>query len=276
MILAQAPATTSEVLAFHVHWDLLGLVAVLGLGYWYGLRRLTPHYAPQGEPAVTRRQQGFYYSGLAVLFLVTSWPFHDIGEGSLFMFHMVEHLAISLVVPPLLLLGMPWWFMRLLVRPILPVVRFLTRPLVALALFNATLALLHWSEIVRLMVQNDAIHFFAHLGLFVTAILMWWPVIGPIPDLPRLAPFPRMGYLFLQSLVPTVPASFLTLADGVVYPVYEAFPRLWGISVHTDQVVAGLLMKLGGGAVLWLSITIIFFTWFAEEERHERIAVASR
>ncbi len=274
--LAQAATTTSEVLAFHLHWDLLGLVAFLGLGYWYGLRRLTAHHAPQGEPAVTRRQQGFYYSGLAVMFVVTSWPVHDIGESSLFTFHMIEHMALALVVPPLLLLGMPWWFMRLLVRPIMPAIRFATRPLIALAAFNATLAFLHWSVIVELMVTNQAFHFGAHLALFGTAVLMWWPVIGPIPDLPRLAPFPRMGYLFLQSLVPTIPASFLTLADGVVYPVYAEFPRLWGFDVHADQVVAGLIMKLGGGAVLWLAITIIFFTWFAEEERHERVAVATR
>ncbi len=143
-------------------------------------------------------------------------------------------------------------------------------------LFNATLAFLHWSEAVRLMITSEPFHFGAHAALLVTALLMWWPVIGPIPDLPRLAPLPRMGYLFLQSLVPTIPASFLTLAEGVVYKSYETLPRVWGLSVHDDQVIAGLIMKLGGGAVLWLAIAITFFRWFAEEERQEALAIRSR
>ena len=142
-------STASEVLGFHLHPDVMVVVAVLGFGYWYGLRRLTPTHAPQGEPAVTARQQWLFYTGLAVLFAVTSWPIHDIGERSLFTFHMIEHMAISLVVPPLFLLGTPWWFLRILVRPFLGALRFLTKPLVALVLFNGSLAILHWSVVVE-------------------------------------------------------------------------------------------------------------------------------
>jgi putative membrane protein len=76
-----------------------------------------------------------------------------------------------------------------------------------------------------------------------------------------------MGYLFLQSLIPTIPASFLTFADEPVFPVYETLPRLWGLSVLDDQLIAGLIMKIGGGAVLWTAIAVIFFKWAFEEER---------
>ena len=266
-------STASEVLGFHLHPDVMVVVAVLGFGYWYGLRRLTPTHAPQGEPAVTARQQWLFYTGLAVLFAVTSWPIHDIGERSLFTFHMIEHMAISLVVPPLFLLGTPWWFLRILVRPFLGALRFLTKPLVALVLFNGSLAILHWSVVVEEMVTSSPFHLIAHTALFVSALLMWWPVIGPIPDLPRLPPLPRMGYLFLQSLVPTVPASFLTLAEGTVYKVYEEFPRLWGLTVTNDQIIAGLIMKLGGGAILWVAIAVTFFRWASEEEREARPAI---
>lgn len=252
--------------AFDLHLQVIAIAAALIGVYEYGLRRLAPHYAPRGEPAVTVRQRALFYSGVAAWFAVASWPFHDIGTESLFMFHMTEHMVVALVLPPLLLLGTPWWLLRAVLRPVLPVVRLLTRPLVALVAFNATLAALHAPAVVEAMVTGETFHSLAHLVLAVTATMMWWPVIGPIPDTPRLPPFPRMGYLFLQSLVPTIPASFLTLADGPVYKIYEAMPRLWDISVVTDQTVAGLIMKLGGGVILWTAIAITFFTWYAEEE----------
>ena len=183
---------------------------------------------------------------------------------------MVEHLVLALGVPPALLKGTPWWLLRLLVRPILPVLRVATKPIVALITFNAVLALEHAPAAVTLMVENQFAHMLLHVALFATATLMWWPVIGPIPDLPKMPPFMAMGYLFIQSLVPTIPASFLTFADKPVYTVYETLPRLWGISAHTDQVVAGLIMKIGGGFLLWTVIAVIFFKWAGEEERADR------
>jgi putative membrane protein len=98
--------------------------------------------------------------------------------------------------------------------------------------------------------------------------MMWWPVISPLPELPQLSPFMKMGYLFLQSLVPTIPASFLTLGDNALYPIYETLPRVWGLSAHSDQVIAGLIMKLGGGLLLWGFIAWVFFTWWNDEQRY--------
>lgn len=267
MVAGVAPATVDEVLAFHVHWDVLGLLAALVLYHLYGIRVLGPRLAPRGEPAVTRRMRVLYFTGVALLGAVSLWPVHDIAEGSLFTFHMAEHMVMAFLVPPLLLAGTPWWLLRATLRPVLGAVRFLTKPLVALIVFNGVLAAMHWTKSVELMVTNEAFHLGAHLVLLAAALLMWWPVLGPLPDMPRLAQFPRMGYLFLQSLVPTVPASFLTLASGVVYPVYEELPRLFGWSVVTDQTIAGLVLKFGGAAVLWTAIAWTFFAWFADEER---------
>lgn len=255
----------SDVAPFHLHLDVVGLVVAMIVLYEGGLARLATAYAPRGEPAVTRRQRIAFYSGVGSILAFTTWPIHDIGEQSLYMFHMVEHLAYALIAPPLILWGTPWWLTRVFVKPILPVLRLLTRPFVALFVFNATLGLIHVPAVVELMLTSELAHFGFHAALMVTAFLMWWPVVGPIPDLPQLEPFHKMGYLFLQSLVPTVPASFLTLGDTPLYKIYETFPRLWGISAHTDQVIAGLIMKIGGGLLLWGFIAGVFFTWVANE-----------
>ena len=76
-----------------------------------------------------------------------------------------------------------------------------------------------------------------------------------------------MLYLFLQTVVPTVPASLLTFGARPLYRIYETFPRLWGFSALDDQQVAGLIMKVGAGFYLWVVIAAIFFRWYAREER---------
>jgi len=265
--LAPPPAVGLDAFPFHIHWDVLGLVVALSVGYFYGIRVLSRKHAPASEPVVTRRQLSWFVGGLSLFLLVETWPIHDIGEKSLFTFHMIEHLVLALLVPPALLKGIPSWLLRLVVRPILPLVRLVTRPVIALVFFNAVLAMIHVPAVLAAMLASEVVHFALHLLLLVSATVMWWPVIGPIPETPKLRPERAMGYLFLQSLVPTIPASFLTFAQDVVYKSYEELPRLWGFDVLTDQLVAGLLMKIGGGIVLWTAITVIFFKWAADEER---------
>ena len=261
---------------FHLHLDVVVIVIALVAGYEYAIRRLAPKYCPGDEKPVTNGQRVSFYLGVASLAAASMWPVHDLAEERLFMFHMMEHLTIALVAPPLLLGGLPWWLLRALIRPIMPVVKVLTKPLVALLLFNGWLAFLHVPSVVEAMLTNDFVHFFFHLILFVTAIIMWWPVMDPIPDTETLTPFGKMGYLFLQSLVPTIPASFMTLGTTPLYGIYETFPRMWGVSVMTDQIVAGLIMKIGGGLILWGWIAWVFFSWYADEQKYATPPVVVR
>jgi putative membrane protein len=260
-----------EAFPWHVHAEVVGIALAMIVGYAAAIRILGPRYAPADEPPVTRRQAGWFAAGMAAFLLVEATPIHDIGAGSLYSVHMVEHLVLTLIFPPAILFGTPTWLMRLIVRPVLPVLRVLARPVVALVLFNTVIAVSHIPSVVSAIVTTEAAHAVLHLALVLTAFLMWWPVIGPIPEIPKLSPFPAMGYLFLQSLVPTVPASFLTFAEGVVYDVYAGLPRLWGLDVITDQTIGGLIMKLGGGIILWIGIAFVFFRWAFAEERASRL-----
>jgi putative membrane protein len=148
-------------------------------------------------------------------------------------------------------------------------VRFITKPVPALIVFNAMIAFIHWPAIVELQTSSQVGHGAVHFLILGASLIMWWPVITPLPEMGRISDVAKMFYLFLTSIVPTVPASFLTFANGVFYEHYETVPRLWGISAHTDQMVAGLIMKLVGGLLLWSVIAVIFFSWYAREERGE-------
>jgi len=113
-------------------------------------------------------------------------------------------------------------------------------------------------------VHSEWAHFGLHCLLVFTALIVWMPVLSPALELPRLSYPGQMMYLFLQSLVPTIPASFLTFGDRPLYHVYETFNRL-GISALTDQRLAGLEMKLLGGFILWGFIIVLFFKWYRIE-----------
>jgi cytochrome c oxidase assembly factor CtaG len=100
-------------------------------------------------------------------------------------------------------------------------------------------------------------------------------VIANVPGLPHLTyPF-RMMYLFLQSLVPSVVAAFLTFATGPLYSFYATAPRIEGISVVTDQQLGALVMKLFGSLILWVFIAVSFFKWYAKEQAEDKgLAIA--
>lgn len=272
-VLAQAASTIDEVLAWHPHWDIWATVFVLAFGYWYLIRRIAPHVLGPDQPAVSRRQVVSYSLGVLILWGVSDWPFHDIAEESLFMFHMTEHLALGLIVPPLLLAGIPRWMARHLIGGprMLPIVRRLAKAVPAFFIFNILIVGIHWPQIVTLMVTNELAHFLVHTVLFLAALLVWMPVFSPLPEVPRLPAPVRMLYLFLHSLLPTVPASFLTFGTEPIYPTYVDAPRLWGLSAIADQTLAGLIMKLGGGLILWGIIAVMWFRWFADEQRWDQL-----
>jgi putative membrane protein len=257
--------------SFHMHWDVLSLVVVLEGGYLVALRRLGPAFGPPGGPPAERKRVVCYSLGVLAIWIAASWPVHDLAEHYLFSVHMVQHLLLSLVAPPLMLLGMPEWLLRWLLRPrpVRAVVRVLTRPFVAFVLFNLVIVVTHWPAWVDATLVHHWFHFVSHTILFTAATLMWWPVISPLPEMPGLSYPGRMVYLFLQSILPTVPASFLTFGHTVLYPFYAHVPRIWGMSALTDQLIAGLTMKIAGGAILWTVIAVIFFRWHREERDNE-------
>jgi putative membrane protein len=210
-----------------------------------------------------------FAAGVATIWVASDWPVHDLAEHYLYSVHMVQHLMFSLVAAPLLLLGTPAWLARRILSPrwLLRLVRGLSRPVPNLVQANLVLVLSHWPIVVEITLLHHPVHFVAHAVILSSALVLWLPVVSPLPDeIPRLAPPAQMLYLFLQTIIPTVPASFLTFGRTPLYRIYETFPRLWGIPAITDQQVAGLIMKIGAGLFLWVVIITIFFRWYAREE----------
>ena len=255
--------------AWTPHPDVWLLVGLFGAGYAIAIVRLAPKWAVAGQAVVTRFQVTCWTLGVLAMWVASDYPVHDVAERYNFSVHMVQHLIFTMVVPPLLLLGLPAWLLRLVLRPrwLFSTVRALARFIPALVIFNVVLVFTHWPLIVDAALHSGLVHFLVHTLLLVSSLIVWLPIVSPLPEIPRLQPVLRMLYLFAWSVVPTIPASFLTFGTSPLYKFYEHVPHLYGMSTLQDQQIAGLIMKIGAGLLLWLIIAVVFFRWASEEDR---------
>ena len=262
---------TSDPLAFRWHPEVWLLVGFLAGAYVYMVRVIGPKAVPAGSPVVTRRHLISFAAAMLLVWAASDWPLHDISEEYLYSAHMFQHMVLSYFVPPLALMATPTWLARVLLGDgsLYRTVRWFSQPVVAGVIFNAMVMILHIPLLVNESVQSGPLHYSLHVLVVTSSLLMWMPVCGPVPEL-RIGVAGAMIYLFLQSVVPTVPAAWLTFAEGVVYQAYDVPLRLWGISVTSDQQLAGAVMKAGGGVFLWSIVVYLFFKRFASrfDESH--------
>ncbi len=249
-------------LPFHPHYDVWALIITLIFFFEFSSKNKT----------TKQKKRKIWYSGVVTLWIFTDYPIHDIGENFLFSIHSIEHLVLALVSPPLLLLGLHEDMKKLIsVKPFIAVLKLTSKPLIAFLIFNLVLVGMHWSTVVNLMVTNTFAHFLIHAVMILVSLNMWIPVIGFNDEIKPLGSAAKIGYLFLQSLLPTIPASFLALGTEPLYSSYVNVDNIFNISVINDQNLAGLILKLGGGIILWISILIIWMRWYQDEKTFDDV-----
>ncbi len=245
-------------------WDLHPSV-VIGLVLLGGL------YVYLGGLRAPRRHVVSFIVALLVLFVALNGPLHNLSDTYLFSAHMGQHLLLTLVFPPLLLYGTPAHVVRPLLRPrwVMAFARVVTRPLPAALIFSAPIVIWHVPVLYEAALRNHNLHILQHLVFLATATLMWWPVLSPVPELPRAQHLIQMLYLFLLGIPMSVTGALITLADSVLYPFYAAAPRVGGLSPRDDQQIGGLLMWVLGGLMLWIVMTVIWFRYSVWDERSD-------
>src|SRR5574341_1444831 len=203
-----------------------------------------------GEPAR-------FFAGLGVLLLALNGPLHDLSDYYLFSAHMVQHLLLTLLAPPL-----RWQLGRFAVRAT-------TRPVPALALYAVALVAWHMPGPYDAALQTHGWHVVEHLVLIATAVLAWWPVASASALAPRLHYGTQILYLFAFGIPMTVVASMITGAEHVLYPYYAAAPRLWALTPLADQRLGGVIMWVPAGLIPLAAFTVVFFRWAAAEADDE-------
>src|SRR5256886_5816779 len=242
-------------------WDLHPSV-IIGLALLSGL------YVYWGGLAAPRRRVASFTAALAVLGLALNSPLHNLSDSYLFSAHMAQHLVLTLVFPPLLLYGTPASVVRPLLEPrwVFRFARRATRPLAAGVLFSAPITLWHFPQFYQSALEHHPLHIVQHILFIATAMIMWCPVLSPVPELPRASYPTQLVDLFLLGFPMSLAGAMITLSEGVLYPFYSGAPRVWGLTPLADQQLGGLLMWVVRAVYLLAPTSVAWFRWSAREE----------
>lgn len=229
-------------------WDptvLAGTVALAAAYLWLIRgRSQTSTWSPMAR--------AYFAAGLLVLFLALESPIDVGGDRYLFSLHMLQHLLLAMVVPPLLLLGLPgqWRAMD----------RFHVSPLAANIGFNLVLAVWHLPFLYEATLRNEPIHVAEHLSFLAAGLVFWWPIIAPSDRAHAMSVVGKMAYLGFAGVPPTILGLAFILSPAVIYPFYALAPRVTPLSPLDDQLAAGLVMFGLGNLIYFAAIWIIFFS----------------
>lgn len=237
-----------------------------------------------GWQAIPIRKMIYGIGGFAVLFFAVAGPPEAFSD-EMFFAHMTQHILIAMVAAVLMLAASPMaaylWAMPETVRVglgpslaergwIRRVNAFLTNPRFALPVFILTLWGWHIPEAYALAIRNDYAHLGMHLSMFSTAILFWWPIIGPPPVRSPLSDPQRIIYLILVVTPTAVLAAIITLSNSIIYIPYLDTPHHFSLTPYEDQRIGGLLMWIPGNIVYLATLTTLFLRWFSREDRQSR------
>jgi cytochrome c oxidase assembly factor CtaG/polyferredoxin len=274
-------------------WLTATLVAAVAVYFrgWRQLNRRDPQRWSAGRLIA-------FVGGLTAIFLALASPIEPFTT-LLLQMHMLQHLLLMMVAPPLVWLGWPlfplvrglpepvrrYWVVPLLrSRQLRRVFGFLTHPLVAWPLYVATTWIWHTPRAYELALSRGDWHFFEHTCFIATAMLFWYPVVRPYPSRPTWSRWLLFPYLLLADVQNTVLAAWLTFSSDVLYTSYLRVPRLGGISALDDQAAAGVLMWVPGSIafllpLFWIGVAVLFDTENKRQPRsigRPRAAGASR
>jgi cytochrome c oxidase assembly factor CtaG len=271
-----APRFPAVLGAWQLEPATVALLAASAVLYLTGVRRVAELH-PRNPWRRTRTWA--FLAGLAVLAVALLSPLATYAD-ALFSVHMVQHLLLTMVAAPLLVLGTP---VSLLVRAVgrpghravMRVLRswpvaVLTHPLLAWLGFAGVMWGTHFSGLYDAALRSELVHAAEHALFVVSGLLLWWPAIGLDPSRWRMPHPARIGYLFLQSPVNTFLALALYSSGRVLYPTYAASGRTWGPAPLDDQHLGGAIMWVVGDLLFLVATGLAIAAWM----RHEEVVTA--
>jgi putative membrane protein len=223
-----------------------------------------------GQRPAARQGVAFVAALLAILLAITG-PLDELARERSFTVYIFQQMLLVFVVPPLLLFGLPGWMLRplMLNRFVEPIARVIARPLFAFLLFAAVFTLIHYPMVCDRVCHVHPFYGNLHALLLLVGSLLWWPLLSPLPEYPRMTYPMQIMYLFLLMIPMTAVAAPITLANSVLYIFYMGGTHPLGLTPMADQVLGGLIMWVGQGVYIMFVFTAIFYRWSQRDDQEE-------
>lgn len=281
-----------QIFGFRALWSPYFMIFLVVIGITYFL--ITGRYRSKFKDSkkVSVKQQVCFYSALVCIYIVKGAPIDLLSHITLTA-HMIQMAVYLLVVPILIIKGIPAWIWRKAIeRPVIkPLVRLGTKPLISLLLFNGLFSLYHIPAVFNFTKSSLIAHFTVHMVLFLAAFLMFFPLISPLKEFDRLQPLLKIGYIFANSVLITPACVLIIFAPDPLYATYTSEgawmqamslcvptdvlqglattlsgPEMFTpISTSEDQQLGGIIMKIMQEFTYGIILGTVVFTWFKGE-----------
>ncbi|SDL77897.1 cytochrome c oxidase assembly factor CtaG [Sediminibacillus halophilus] len=276
-----------QIFGFRALWSPYYLLFVIALGLLYYLITITFRERFTDKARPTSKQLIYFYTGLVILYLIKGSPI-DLLSHIMFTSHMVQMSLYYLVFPILIIKGIPEWIWRSVfsVPGLKQVLHLLTKPLIALLLFNGLFSMYHMPVIFDFAKANVIAHAVITTVILAAAFLVWWPIFTPIKEMDKLSPLMKIGYIFANGVLITPACGLIIFSGHSLYATYSETsgwiqamslcvpqsvlnglpltgPEMFSpIPVLEDQQLGGILMKIMQEIVYGFVLARIFFGWF--------------
>ncbi|MGN7359372.1 cytochrome c oxidase assembly factor CtaG [Paenibacillus sp. SAF-054] len=270
----------------------LAFMLIVTAAYFVVIGPLSERFA--GAEPVSLSKKISFVCGMFILYLAQGGPISLLGH-MMFTFHMTTMALSYLVAPPLLMMGIPAWLWRAILR-VNPFKKlgFFAKPVVAAVVFNGLFSFYHFPAVHDYVMLHFALHRLYYLVLFIAAILMWWTLINPLPEKNRASGLAKIGFIFLNMVLLTPACGLIIFSTEPMYATYSD-PNIWAqamgycvsgdpskllqafggptffniMSTKVDQQVGGIVMKFIQEFIFASMLGRVFFQWYKTENKED-------
>ena len=225
----------------------------------------------RGSPDASRKHTLYFLAGLATLWVALETPIDTISDHYLDSVHMLQHVLLAFVAPPLMLLGLSAGMAARIAR--VPGVRALTEPVQAQVLAAAVMIVWHLPPLYDTTLRNEGVHVLEHIMFIASGVVLYWPMIDATSAQARwqMSPGAKLVYMLLATLPQDGVALALIFSRVPFYEYYTSVPRLIpGFTAVIDQTIAGAVLMIFGKVTMAIAALVVFFRWFGAEQAEDR------
>jgi putative membrane protein len=248
---------------------LILFIVVIGILYFRMVGPWRESFKDSEEVETWRKV--LFATGLVLFYIMQGSPLNYLGHHYLFSVHMFQQSILYLVVPILIIVGLPEWALNPVfkIKWIHKIVGFFTMPLISVLFFNIAFSIYHFPIVMDYLMVNELALFGYHAMLLFAAFAMWFPVYSTHRDFNRMTPLQKMAYIFANGVLLTPACALIIFAGDLLYVMYQdvSFPVSSFYSVHDDQQLGGVIMKVVQEIVYGIALYSIFRKWYTSERK---------